>query len=133
MLGSEDEEAEAFSPLLLCSLRGSECQVSTKEEECEDVSEEVRASAQTGENQQSRAKHYHSNNTAICFITSVFGASVELQTYCIIQKVPLSQNKLNGFTRQSWLTLGGIVLYSSLPSSVVTTAESQHRIAAVLP
>jgi hypothetical protein len=59
------------------SLRGGERQVSTIEEEREDVSYEVFPPVQDGDREQSETKHYQ-NNTTICFITSIFGSSVEV-------------------------------------------------------
>jgi hypothetical protein len=60
-------------------LRGGERQISTKEEEREDISDEVHPPRQDGKSDQSGdTAHYGKNNTTICFVTSIFGASVEM-------------------------------------------------------
>jgi hypothetical protein len=68
-------------------LRGGERQISTREEEREDVSDELHPPLQGGESQQSDATHYGKNDTTICFITSIFGSSVE-----IVDKPPNVEN-----------------------------------------
>jgi hypothetical protein len=48
-----------------------------KDEERENVSDEVAVPQQGGKSEQSEDTHYGHNNTIICFVTSVFGTSVE--------------------------------------------------------
>jgi hypothetical protein len=71
-------------------LRGDERQVSTKEEEGEreDVSDELYPPVQDGDSEQSGTTYYGKNSsTPICFVTSIFGASVE-----VVDKPPNVEN-----------------------------------------